>query len=67
MLITKKRFQYLFKYFDSKFLHHLNVQKLFGKLLGVTNALDIEKVLQLLKDGPNVNWDVCTSDVKPKA
>ena len=46
------------RYFDSKFLLQPNSKNLFEKLLESTKLLGLSTLLQLLMDGPNVNWDV---------
>ena len=45
-------------YFDSAFLKRPNSQNLHNKLLESLTALDLGKLIQILMDGPNVNWDV---------
>ena len=45
-------------YFDSAFLKRPNSQNLHVKLLESVTALDLEKLIQILMDGPNVNWDI---------
>ena len=45
-------------YFDSAFLKRPNSQNLHDKLLESLTALDLGKLVQILMDGLNVNWDV---------
>ena len=45
-------------YFDSAFIKPPNSQNLQVKLLQSLTALDLGKLIQILMDGPNVNWDV---------
>ena len=45
-------------YFDSAFLKRPNSHNLHHKLLEFLSTLYLAKLLQVLMDGPNVNWDV---------
>ena len=45
-------------YFHSAFLKQPNSHNLDDKLLESLSTLDSGKLLQVLMDGPNVNWDV---------
>ena len=45
-------------YFDSAFLKRSNSQNLHVKLLESLTALYLRKLMQILMDGPNVNWYV---------
>ena len=45
-------------YFDSRFLRRPNSINLLDSLLEGLSPLDMDKMIQLSMDGPNVNWDV---------
>ena len=49
-------------YFGSAFLKRPNNQNLNVKLLESLTALDVEKMIQILMDGPSVNWDILSLD-----
>ena len=46
------------RYFDSRFLKRPNSINLLDILLEGLSPLDMDKMIQLSMDGPNVNWDV---------
>ena len=46
------------RYFDSRVLKRPNSINLLDRLLGGLSPLDMDKMIQLSMDGPNVNWDV---------
>ena len=55
------------KYFTSQFLGHTSATDLFSNIMEALSAVDGTTIIQVLMDGPNVNWNlfemICTDRI----